>query len=112
MALCAFGLRMWAMHTLRDSFSRSLVSLENQALVDSGPYAYLRHPGYAANGVLFVACSLVITANPPVAAACCGTFAFSWHRRMVAEEKMLCRAMAGYKDYSVRVRFRLVPFLY
>jgi len=76
-------------------------------VVDSGPYAVVRHPGY-------VGMSLGV----PLTAIALGSlwgFAFGiaysllMVRRAAKEDRFLRANLAGYADYAGRVRFRLLP---
>ena len=78
--------------------------------ITSGPYAIVRHPGYAAS----------------IVSALCGGLAMgSWLgmmpillfvglfvRRTLVEDDMLTRELPGYDEYARRVRFRLIPGLF
>lgn len=112
LALLGVGLRLWAMATLQDSFSRTLAVRAGQTTIVTGPYAFVRHPGYLANGVVLVCTTLVASANGALAAACAATFAAAWHRRIAAEEALLSRELPAYRAYTKLVRYRLVPGLY
>jgi protein-S-isoprenylcysteine O-methyltransferase Ste14 len=111
-ALGACALRCGSMAVLADSFSRALTVRPGQRLVRHGPYRYCRHPGYAANGLVFVSCAFLVSANVFVSAACALLFIFVWHSRMNAEEAMLLRGVEGYDDYMKLVPWRLVPCVY
>ena len=76
-------------------------------VIDTGPYAYVRHPGY----VGFVGW---ILSTPPLLAS---AWAFvpallavtAFVIRTMLEDRMLQAALAGYTEYAARVRFRLIP---
>ena len=81
-----------------------------QRVIDHGPYAYVRHPMYAGGGLL-------ILATPPALG--------SWAAlplslgvllvliaRILDEERFLSTNLAGYKEYMLKVRHRLVPFVW
>jgi protein-S-isoprenylcysteine O-methyltransferase Ste14 len=79
-----------------------------QHVVATGPYAFIRHPGYTA-GILILAASgpalgswlaaaLVVSVSMP----------FLLHRT-ITEERVLQAELAGYSEYAARVRWRLVP---
>jgi protein-S-isoprenylcysteine O-methyltransferase Ste14 len=77
-------------------------------VIRSGPYAYMRHPGYAAAiagyimGVPFILGSW--WAFVPALAASIVLVV-----RTVLEDRMLHAELAGYPDYAADVRYRLVP---
>ncbi len=47
-ALCAQGLRYWAVATLGRRWNTRVIVLPNAAPVTSGPYCFMRHPNYLA----------------------------------------------------------------
>src|SRR5215468_23000 len=105
----AYALALWAMRVNR--FFSSVIRIQTdrgQRVVTTGPYAFVRHPGYAA-GILIIA-----TSGPALgswlAAALLVIFSvpFLLHRAMT-EDQILQVELAGYSDYAARVRWRLFP---
>jgi protein-S-isoprenylcysteine O-methyltransferase Ste14 len=81
-----------------------------QHVITDGPYRFVRHPMYAGALLMFVGTPLLLgswwgLAFVPVGAIGIGI-------RAVGEERMLRRELAGYDDYTSKVRFRLVPGLW
>lgn len=78
--------------------------------MDSGPYAFVRHPGYAG--------SLAVTLGAPVLLDSLPGFwlatvtALLTVLRTYLEDQMLKRELAGYEGYSQRVRHRLLPLVW
>ena len=76
-------------------------------VIDTGPYAVVRHPGYAAGYLVFVGMPLALGslwALVPVILLCPLLVL-----RTVWEDQMLREELAGYEEYARRVRYRLVP---
>jgi protein-S-isoprenylcysteine O-methyltransferase Ste14 len=76
-------------------------------VIDNGPYAIIRHPGYAAGYLIFVGMPLALGslwALVPVILLCPLLVL-----RTVWEDQMLREELAGYKEYAQRVRYRLLP---
>jgi protein-S-isoprenylcysteine O-methyltransferase Ste14 len=76
-------------------------------VIDTGPYAVVRHPGYAAGYLLFVGMPLTlgsVWALVPVILLCPLLVL-----RTVWEDQLLREGLAGYQEYAQRVRYRLVP---
>lgn len=76
-------------------------------VIDTGPYAIVRHPGYVA-GILFsfgiALCLGSLWALIPAGfASCVLVLRTKW------EDQMLYAELAGYKEYAERVRFKLAP---
>ena len=81
-----------------------------QRVVDSGPYAKVRHPGYA--GLCLWALATPLLLRAPVSAWVAGATVAWVVLRTVLEDRLLRRGLAGYEDYVRRVRWRLVPGLW
>jgi len=78
-------------------------------LVESGPYAVVRHPIYS-GGILFAA-GIALVLSP---GALAGTAALTvlWALKLRVEESFLAARYPAYADYCARTRYRLVPFVY
>jgi protein-S-isoprenylcysteine O-methyltransferase Ste14 len=104
----ALVMNYWAMRVNR--FYSSVVRVQTdrgQLVIDSGPYAFVRHPGYAATLVAMAFGGIALgswLAMIPVLG-----FAALFLRRTWLEDNLLRRDLVGYEDYARRVRFRLVP---
>jgi protein-S-isoprenylcysteine O-methyltransferase Ste14 len=91
-----------------NTFTSSVIEVAaKQRVIDSGPYAIVRHPMYAGALVLLaglpVALGSVVglVAVPPLAAI------IVW--RLIDEERFLVGRLSGYAGYCERTRWRLVP---
>lgn len=76
-------------------------------VIDNGPYAIVRHPGYLFMCLLFVGMPLALGslwALIPAVLACLLLIV-----RTVLEHKTLRNEFAGYEEYTQRVRYRLIP---
>lgn len=76
-------------------------------VVDRGPYAIVRHPGYVGMIVSVPFGALVVGSWIGVAVAL--AYAAMMMRRVVVEDAFLRTNLAGYDGYAARVRYRLVP---
>jgi protein-S-isoprenylcysteine O-methyltransferase Ste14 len=102
------GLMTWAM--IVNNFFSLVVRIQKDrghTVVSSGPYAYVRHPGYV-GGILFQLATPVMLGTlwalvPAGLAACCILV------RTALEDKTLQAELDGYKDYAARVHYRLLP---
>jgi protein-S-isoprenylcysteine O-methyltransferase Ste14 len=77
-------------------------------LVETGPFAVVRHPIYAA-GILVFAGFGLLTSIPATAATV--ALAALWHFKARVEERLLAERFPEYEDYRRRVRRRVVPYL-
>ncbi|MDJ0869817.1 MAG: isoprenylcysteine carboxylmethyltransferase family protein [Myxococcota bacterium] len=76
-------------------------------VVSSGPYAWVRHPGYAGAAVAHLGLPLVAGSLAALVPAAIGVALFA--HRAQREDETLARSLPGYADYRKRVRWRLVP---
>jgi protein-S-isoprenylcysteine O-methyltransferase Ste14 len=81
-----------------------------QKVIDSGPYAVVRHPMYAGALVLLAGIPLALGSLwgllvwPPFVAV------IAW--RLLDEEALLAKQLPGYAAYRGKTRYRLVPFVW
>jgi protein-S-isoprenylcysteine O-methyltransferase Ste14 len=76
-------------------------------LITTGPYRYVRHPGYAAAPFLFIGSGLVLGSWLAVRL---GLFMIlPILRRAALEDRILHEQLEGYAAYSQKVRYRLFP---
>jgi protein-S-isoprenylcysteine O-methyltransferase Ste14 len=104
----ALAVTLWAMRTNR--FFSSVIRLQRERghePVTTGPYRFVRHPGYAAHIASMLFSGLAFgswVAMLPVLAV-----VLLFLRRTINEDAMLRRDLDGYDAYAQRVRSRLVP---
>jgi len=94
-----------------NSYAASNIRVEkSQTVIDTGPYAYVRHPMYAgAIGLLFgIPLALGAWWWTLLTIPCLVILAW----RLLNEEQILRRDLRGYTEYTHRVRFRLIPYLW
>jgi protein-S-isoprenylcysteine O-methyltransferase Ste14 len=81
-----------------------------QRVVDTGLYAFVRHPMYA-GGMFFILGTplwLGSTAATLLGVLCVLVLV----ARILAEERFLRRVLPGYDAYTLRVRYRLIPLVW
>jgi protein-S-isoprenylcysteine O-methyltransferase Ste14 len=104
-----YGLAFWAMRVNR--FFSSVVRIQSdrgQYVVTSGPYRWIRHPGYLAGIVIIVASGIAL--GSWLAAAILVVFGLPFlRRRAITEDRVLQAELPGYRDYAARVRWRVLP---
>lgn len=95
---------------LANSFAAPVVRIQEergQRVIDTGPYAFVRHPMYAA--------AILYLVGMPFLLGSWWGFVFvplyigGVAPRAMAEERLLARDLPGYADYMTRVRWRLIP---
>ena len=90
--------------------SRTIKVEEGQTVISTGLYAVVRHPMYTASTVMFLALPLILGswyALIPFA-----LYPVIMVVRIRGEEKLLTAELAGYEEYTRKVRFRLIPFIW
>jgi protein-S-isoprenylcysteine O-methyltransferase Ste14 len=99
----------WVIKT--NSWAASNIRVEAaQKVIDSGPYAYVRHPMYFAAAWFFVGIPLALGSWWSVALVVPFSPVLLW--RLLDEEKILARDLAGYAEYMRRVKYRLIPYVW
>ncbi len=76
-------------------------------VIDTGPYAIIRHPGYAFGSLLFLGMPLALGSLWALIPAL--VFGLLLVVRTVLEDRTLQNELPDYKQYAERVRYRLVP---
>lgn len=102
------GIHFWAKGTNR--WFATVVRIQSdrgQTVCDTGPYRFVRHPGYV-GGVLFTVTTPLILGSlwaviPQGLAACLLVV------RTFLEDATLQKELPGYAEYAARVRHRLLP---
>jgi protein-S-isoprenylcysteine O-methyltransferase Ste14 len=96
-----------------NSFAAPVVRLQSerkQHLIDTGPYAVVRHPMYASAIVYLIGLPLLLGSWAGLAVL--PLLIVGLTPRMIREERFLARELPGYADYMTRVRWRLVPYVW
>lgn len=111
--LIALGYGFGAWSLAENRFFSSVVRIQadrNHVVCDTGPYRFIRHPGYAGSILallgIVLALSSVWTLIPAIVAL---TITVT---RTVFEDQTLIKELTGYRDYAQRVRYRLFTWIY
>ena len=111
--LISFGYAFAEWALVENRFFYSVVCIQTEqghVVCDSGPYKFVRHPGYAGNipallGIV-LALGSVWTLIPSALALSVMVI------RTELEDQTLQEKLPGYQDYAQRVRYRLIPGIY
>jgi len=76
-------------------------------VTDKGPYAFIRHPGYA--GLIISSFGIPIALNSLGALIPAVLYAIVFIIRTYLEDRTLKKELSGYADYAARVKYRLIP---
>lgn len=79
-------------------------------LVDTGPYALVRHPIYG-GVILFLTGTALFLESVLGLVLSVGLSGLFWVKSKYEEKRLRIR-YAGYRDYLMRVRHRLIPFVF
>jgi protein-S-isoprenylcysteine O-methyltransferase Ste14 len=104
-------LRIIAFRTLGKYYTRTLVTVTGQSVVQRGPYRYVRHPGYLSTLLIWVGAATGFgSLLPPLLEFVLLFPVYAY--RIGIEERMLLKNLGGeYSSYRTR-SWRLVPFVF
>ncbi len=106
--LFSLALMNWAKWT--NKFFSTAVRIQKERghrVIQTGPYAIVRHPGYVSGILLFLSIGPVLGSLWAVVPGVIGTVAVIF--RTYLEDRFLQKELAGYKEYTKKVRYRLLP---
>jgi protein-S-isoprenylcysteine O-methyltransferase len=99
---------MWA---LKGHFTVGLGRQAGHTLVTTGPYRFVRHPGYLGYIIGLTGLGLALGSIAALAIVIPATGFILW--RMPREEKALLEEFGdSYRDYVARTKWRLLPGIY
>ena len=79
-------------------------------VIDSGPYRFIRHPGYAGSMIYMIGMTIALSSRVALLAAIVLSLVLAV--RTVLEDRTLQAELAGYAEYARKMRSRLVPGLW
>lgn len=109
--LIASATVFWAM--LKNPFFEGTVRLQKdrgQVVVSSGPYRYIRHPGYLGMAMNTLPLPLIAGSGAAMVPALLAIAIIVL--RTALEDRLLLEQLPGYRDYSQKVKYRLLPFIW
>ncbi len=106
-----YAFASWALAENRYFFAVVRIQADRgHEVCDSGPYRFVRHPGYAGNVLavfgIVLALGSIWALIPAAAASIIAVI------RTALEDQTLKEELPGYRDYARRVRYRLIPAIY
>jgi protein-S-isoprenylcysteine O-methyltransferase Ste14 len=107
-ALAGFAFATWAM--VANRFFSAVVRIQadrGQTVVTSGPYRFVRHPGYAGGMLAWLAAPLALGSLWALLPAALTAIALVI--RTILEDRLLHADLPGYAGYAQRTRARLLP---
>ena len=103
-----FALLIWSM--VSNAYFSTVVRVQGgrgHAVCDTGPYRYVRHPGYV--GALVHSLVVPLILGSPWALIPGGVGALALILRTALEDRTLREELDGYEEYAGQTRYRLVP---
>ena len=103
-----WGLVVWSM-AVNPFFEKTVrIQTDNQhRVIDAGPYAFVRHPGYVGFSLWLLSAPLLLASAYAFVPAMVAVAAFVI--RTALEDRMLQAELPGYAAYATRTRFRQIP---
>jgi protein-S-isoprenylcysteine O-methyltransferase Ste14 len=111
LALSGIAVRQWAVATLGAFFTTSVEVQVGHRVIDSGPYALLRHPSYSGALLTVIGVSLMFANVFGCLVAVTFALAGFAQRIRVEEHALASRLGPAWTAYS-RTRRRLIPLLW
>jgi protein-S-isoprenylcysteine O-methyltransferase Ste14 len=106
--LVAIGLGGTVLAVMQNGFAAATVRVEaGQKLVSAGLYGLVRHPLYAGNVIMMVGIPLALGSYWGFVFVIPGLLMLAL--RIRDEEKLLKEGLDGYREYTQKVRYRLMP---
>jgi protein-S-isoprenylcysteine O-methyltransferase Ste14 len=108
LALLGFALSAWAMAE-NPHFEGTVRIQHDRAhkVIDTGPYAVIRHPGYLGTALIVLGSPLILRSVWALAVAVVAVLSIGV--RTLLEDRTLKAELTGFEAYTKRVRARLLP---
>jgi protein-S-isoprenylcysteine O-methyltransferase Ste14 len=106
--ILGYALFSWAM--ISNEFFETRVRIQSdrgQSVASTGPYKYVRHPGYVGMILQLLGTPLALASWWGLVPAFCASAVFVLRTAM--EDRTLKQELSGYADYARQVRYRLLP---
>jgi protein-S-isoprenylcysteine O-methyltransferase Ste14 len=89
-------------------FASRVVEVEpDQRVISSGPYALVRHPMYLGTSIMWLATPIALGSYWALPVFLLLPIVLVY--RIMNEEEVLLRELPGYREYTHKVRYRLIP---
>lgn len=103
-----YAIVVWAMYS--NPFFSQVVRIQSErghTAVSSGPYRFIRHPGYL--GMLLSLFGAAFLLDSPWGLVCFAVYLALVITRTVLEDRTLRAELPGYAEYASRTKYRLIP---
>ena len=96
-----FALAWWARVTMGRMWSGGVMRTEEHRVIQSGPFAWVRHPIYTA--LILAGFAMAVLRATPLAFAGAALFTLGFYLKARVEEQFLTDELGGYPEYRARV---------
>ena len=106
--IAGYALGSWAL--IENRYFSGVVRLQTDrghSVVSSGPYRFVRHPGYAGTVITYLAIPFLLDSAWALVPAVILVVLLFWRTKL--EDRFLQENLTGYKDFTLKTRFRLIP---
>jgi len=104
----SIGLFSWAQWT--NKFFSSMVRIQKerkQKVITNGPYKYVRHPGYVGGILMALSCPIVLGSYLALIFGVLTTILLIVRTHL--EDETLKKELKGYKAYTKKTKYKLIP---
>lgn len=110
-AVAGIIFRLISINYLGLSFSSTVSTYENQKIITTGPYKYIRHPCYT--GIIIMSIGFVLTAEnwPSIIILLVIMISTLLYRVKIEEQYMIIKFGKEYEDYMKKTK-KMIPFLF
>jgi protein-S-isoprenylcysteine O-methyltransferase Ste14 len=109
--LVAIGLGIAMLVVIQNGYAAVNITVESgQTLVSSGLYGLVRHPMYTGNVIMMVGVPLALGSYWGLILIIPGLLVLVL--RIRDEEDLLTHELSGYREYTQKVRYRLLPYVW
>ncbi len=106
-----FTVRIYSILTLKQYFNYSVAKVANHKLIETGPYKFIRHPGYLGQLMIFFGISASISNWLSILLMMIPVTLGYLYRIKVEEKFMTDQLGEDYRQYQGRTK-RIIPMLY
>ncbi len=94
-----------------NTYASRIIEVErSQKVISTGPYAIIRHPMYVAVLTMYILSPLALGSYWAVLAILPLPVLIIF--RIKSEEKILIDKLPGYREYTQKVKYRLIPYIW
>lgn len=110
--IIVFAAYIFIFYVFREnSYASTVIQVENeQQVISSGPYSIVRHPMYL--GMIIMSLFMPLALGSYFALIPMLLIIPITIFRIKSEEKVLLRELKGYRDYCLKIHYRLIPLIW